>query len=362
MSRTTQAILSTEALLHNVQVIKHHAPAKKIIAMVKANAYGHGLRTVSSKIAPHVDMLGVASVDEALALRRHGVTQKIILMQGIFEPEELQVAADNDFSIVFNHQQQLNWLKKSNINQSITAWIKIDTGIGRLGFSSSEALTAYNLLQSHKFIKKPVGIMSHFACADDRDHPANQRQIKLFDDVINEIDVPHAPKSFCNSAAIFNFPEKHYDYVRPGIALYGASAILGKTANQLMLKPVMSLMTSLISVRMFDKGSPIGYGGRFICPERMPIGIVAMGYGDGYPPTAPNGTPVLIHGKRCGLAGKISMDMMAVDLRPCPHATVGDSVCLWGDELPVEDVALATGFSVWNLLTAVQNRVKFLWH
>lgn len=358
MSRATIAILSTENLLHNLSVIRQQAPQSKVIAMVKANAYGHGIRSVALRLEKHADALGVASIDEAVALRRIGVKAPIVLMEGVFEPDELLIASCERFQVVFHENIQLEWLEQTSLPLPLQAWLKIDTGMGRLGFNQREAEQAYGLLSSSSKIVQPIGIMSHFACSDDRDHPLNQLQIQAFNDFTHNLP---GPKSLHNSAGVFQFPNHTYDYVRPGIALYGASPFKDKSAADLGLKPVMTLQTRLISVRMVSKNSSIGYSARFTCPEDMPIGVISVGYGDGYPRTAQDGTPVLVNNVRCQIVGRISMDMATIDLRPCRDAKIGDPVVLWGEKLPIEEVAAFTHHIPYDLLTAVQSRVKFHW-
>ena len=205
--------------------------------------------------------------------------------------------------------------------------------------------------------------MSHLSCADDYYSTNNNLQIKNFINFIQDpkISKYKSLKSLCNSAGIFNFPDHQYDVVRPGLALYGVSPIIGKKAHDLGLKPVMTLKTKIIAIKRLSKYSLVGYGGRFICPEDLKVAIIAIGYGDGYPRSAIDGTPVLVNGKRCKLIGKVSMDMAAIDLSNCPTATFGDPVVLWGNDLPIEEVASFTQNSVYDLLTAVQHRVKFNW-
>lgn len=360
MSRTAVAILSTENLLHNLEVIKEQAPQSKVIGMVKANAYGHGLRSVSSRLEKHVDMLGVASIDEALILRKIGVQIPIMLAEGVFEPNELLVASTEGFHVVFHEEIQLQWLANLSCPLPIQAWLKIDSGMGRLGFDIGKASDFYNQLSKNRQIAQPIRIMSHFACADEPSNPLNQKQIEAFNHFIQSVP-GKSEYSFCNSAGIFQFPASHYNFVRPGIALYGASPFLDKSAAELNLKPVMTLQTSLIAIKTMPKGSPVGYGARFTCPEDLPVGIIAFGYGDGYPRTARDGTPILVNNTRCKLVGRVSMDMIAVDLRACPHAKVGDPVILWGNGLPIEEVAQFTDNVSYDLLTGVQNRVKFHW-
>lgn len=362
MSRTAVAILSTENLLHNLKVIKGKAPQSKVIAMVKANAYGHGLRSVSSRLEKYVDMLGVASIDEALALRKVGIQIPIILAEGVFEPNELLVASTEGFHVVFHEEIQLQWLSNLSCPLPIQAWLKVDTGMGRLGFSIENASQYYDQLSKSRQIAQPIRIMSHMACADDAMNPLNQQQINAFQAFLQKVSQKGSSEaSLCNSAGVFQFPECHYNFVRPGIALYGASPVLNKTAEDLNLKPVMTLQTSLIATKVIKKGSPVGYGARYICPTDLLVGIVAFGYGDGYPRTTKDGAPILVNNTKCQLIGRVSMDMIAVDLSPCPTAKVGDPVILWGNDLPIEEVAKFTDNVSYDLLTGVQNRVKFHW-
>jgi alanine racemase len=358
MSRTAVAILSTENLLHNLQVLKERAKPAKLMAMIKANAYGHGIRSVALRLEGRVDLLGVACIDEALILRKIGINTPIVLMQGIFEPNELLLAATQNLHVVFNNVTQLEWLKNALLPRPLITWIKINTGMGRLGFNLQDARLAYENLSENKNTQKPIKIMSHFACADDIDHNLNKLQIQNFKEFTKGMQTE---LSLCNSSGIFNFPECLFDYVRPGIALYGVSPIKGKLALDYNLKPVMTLQTSLISVQYLPKGSAIGYQAQYTCPENMPIGIAALGYGDGYPITAKNGTPIIVNNAQCSLLGRVSMDMMAIDLRACVNAKVGDPVILWGDSLPIEEVAKYTANITWDMLTGVQHRVKFLW-
>mgnify|MGYP001573408585 CR=1 FL=1 len=358
MSRTATAILSTENLLHNLQVIKNQVKPSKIIAMVKANAYGHGIRSVGLRLDGQVDMMGVASIDEALALRKAGVKTDILLAEGVFEQNELLIAATEKLHVVFHNQTQMEWLDKSTLPLPIHAWIKIRTGMGRLGFGPNEAHQSYEYLRGHTKTHKPVRVMSHFACADDKKHPLNAQQMDIFKSFIQDVD---SEFSLCNSAGIFNFQDCYYDYVRPGLALYGISPIPEKSALELGLRPVMTLQSSLIAVQRFDKGDSIGYGARRTYDADIPVGIIAFGYGDGYPFTTKDGTPVLVNNIPCPLVGRISMDMMAVDLSACPHAQIGDPVLLWGDKLPLEYIAKHTDHIPWNIITGIQNRVKFMW-
>ncbi|MFA5041416.1 MAG: alanine racemase [Bdellovibrionales bacterium] len=358
MARKTLCTLSTANLLHNLETIKAKTQKAKILAMVKANAYGHGIRSVSQRLQGHVDALGVASIDEGLALRQAGVTTPITLVEGVFAPDELITASEQGFSIVFHSRHQIEWLQQTKLPTKVEAWLKINTGMGRLGFSAEEGSEAMRILSESPSILHPIGIISHFACADEPHHPMNAKQIEAFRAFTKK---HQGPKSFCNSAAIFAFPEMHYDWVRPGLALYGASPLAGISAASLGLKPVMTFTTELIAIQQFKKGEAIGYGAGFTCPEDMTVGIASVGYGDGYPRLVKEGTSVLVGEERCSLVGRIAMDMAAVDLRYCPGAAVGDKVTLWGEGLPVEELAEYSDRVAYDLLTGIQNRVRFEW-
>ncbi|HQU09633.1 MAG TPA: alanine racemase [Opitutales bacterium] len=345
-------------MLNNLAIIKKAAPRSRIMAMVKGNAYGHGIRSVAQRLEPHVDVLGVATWDEALVLKKIGIKVPILLMRGATEANQMIVASKEGIQLVFHNETQLTWLDTLELPAPIHAWLKIDTGMGRLGFSLQDAERAYQRLSQHRQVSKPLRLLSHLACADDLHDPLNEQQKTAFQHLMHRFD---AEFSLCNSAGIFNFPECRYDFVRPGLALYGASPLLNTPASALGLKPVLTLKTQLIAIKKVIKGHSIGYGSTFICPEDMTVGMVAIGYGDGYPRNARQGTPVLIHNIPCPLIGRVSMDLLAVDLRTCADASIGDNAVLWGDGLPIETIATFAQQSPYDLLAGIQNRVKFIW-
>lgn len=358
MARDATATLSTENLLHNLEIIKEQAQDREVIAMIKANAYGHGLRSVAMRLDGKINSFGVASIDEALDLRQVNIKAPITLMSGAFEPDDLRISSQQNFHLIFHEKQQLQWLESTKLANPIKIWLKIDTGMGRLGFNLEEAKKVYNMLSNNPQVIQPIGIISHLSCAEEKDHPLNQIQFKAFREFTKELP---GPKSIANSATIFNFENDLYDMVRPGLSLYGVSPLPLKSAASLNLKPVMTLQTKLVKISHFKKNQTIGYGARFTCPEDMPIGVIAMGYGDGYPRTAKDGTPVLVNNKKCQIIGRVSMDMATIDLRNCPDAKLEDPVILWGDKLPIEEVALHTDHIPYDLICGVQQRVKFFW-
>ena len=257
MARVAIAILSTENLLHNLEVIKKQAQGREVIAMIKANAYGHGLRSVAMRLDGKVASFGVASVDEALALRKVNVKSPITLMSGAFEPDDLLIASCQNFHLIFHEKQQIDWLNNIKLPKPIKVWLKIDTGMGRLGFETEEAQEIYELLSKNPQVIQPIGVMSHLACSEEKDHSLNQIQINSFRNFVAKFS---GPKSLANSGAIYNFVDELYDVVRPGISLYGISPIPNKSAADLGLKPVMTLQTKLVKVSHFKKDKKIGYG------------------------------------------------------------------------------------------------------
>jgi len=353
MSRPTTITIHLNALQHNLQHIKTLAPHSKIIAMVKSNAYGHGIQRIASALS-NADALGVACIEEGMILRNASIRKPIVLMEGLFTEDELISAANNHLTIIVHHIDQVHMLEKNEQLTPLSIWLKVDTGMHRLGFTPAEVQTIYRRLQACSSVKKPIGFMTHFAKADSLDSPMTQQQIDLFNNACAHLE---GPKSLANSAGIIAWPHAHEDWVRPGIMLYGASPFTGHTGEQYGLKPVMSFSSRLIAIHHISSGDSVGYGGHWIAPEDMLIGIVGAGYGDGYPRHAKNGTPVLVNGIKCQLVGRVAMDMLAVDLRDIPFAKVGDPVLLWGPHLPVEEIAHCSGTIGYELLTRITQRV-----
>jgi len=360
MSRATQALIDLSALRHNLQRVKQLAPKSKIIAVIKADGYGHGLLRVA-KALDAADCFGVASLDEALQLRSKNIRKTVVLLEGVFETSEFSKAGLQNAEVVIHHISQLDMLEEyartaSSAASRISVWLKIDTGMHRLGFPPDIVQIAWQRLQAIPLVKE-VYLMTHLANADDTSDKTTEQQLKDFDTATQGFQ---APKSIANSGGIIGWPASHADYVRPGIMLYGVTPFNEGTGLDYDLKPVMTLSSELIAVNYFRKGSKIGYGGTFTCPEDMPVGVVAIGYGDGYPRHAKSGTPVLVNGLRTQLIGRVSMDMICVDLREQPDAKVGDPVVLWGDGLPVEEVARGADTIGYELLCHVTQRVKFV--
>lgn len=349
MSRPAKIIIDPVALLHNVGRVREMAPRSRIIAMVKSYAYGHGLEQIAGILHEHVDALGVACIEEGIALRGAGLTSiPIILMEGVFHGSELEPAMQHHFTLVVHRQGQIDMLEKFPHPHSFDVWLKINTGMNRLGFDPRHAEAAWLRLMSCPRVRKPIGLMSHFAETSEPNSPGMQRQLALFNKISTNL---HGPRSLAKSAAVLDSPETHMEWLRPGIILYGVSPWPDRTGRDHGLLPVMTFCSELIAVHHVQKNEKIGYGGTYSCPEDMRVGVVAAGYGDGYPQHAANGTPVLVNGQICPLIGRVSMDMLTVDLRTQPEARTGDPVVLWGKGLPVEHVAQHCNSSAYELLT-----------
>ena len=352
MTRPARALLSAQALRHNLAQVRARAPRAKIIAVVKANAYGHGLAWAARTLA-EADAFGVAAAEEGLQLRAAGVIKPICLLEGFFGPEELPLIAQHGFVSAIHREGQLQMLEAAQGVAPLTVWLKIDTGMHRLGFAPEAVADALRRLQSCVAVRE-VRVMSHFANADDTNDPMTREQLQRLQ---AKIAGRGLEASIANSAGIVAWPDSHLDWVRPGIMLYGGAPLAQMPAQAFSLKPVMTLTTALIAVSRYRKGDPIGYSGQYRCPEDMPVGVAAIGYGDGYPRRMPAGTPVLVNGKRVPLAGRVSMDMITLDLRSQPNAKVGDPVVLWGEGLPVDEIAELAGTVSYELFCQVTPRV-----
>lgn len=356
MSRATTAEINISALHHNLNRVRQIAPHSKIIAMVKADGYGHGMLRIAEHL-PEVDAFGVACLEEAVLLRDAGIAQTIILMEGFYRPTELDTISKLNFEIVVHEPHQVETLLKTKLTKPLNIWLKIDTGMHRLGFPPEKTLDLYQSLNSNPQISK-INLMTHFSDADHLEKSKTQNQIELFHSTVKDLSVD---TSLCNSAGILGWPQAHANWVRPGLMLYGVSPFKNKTGMEHDLKPVMTLRSDIMAIHDCQKGDAIGYGERFICPESMRIGIIALGYGDGYPYHAPNGTPILIETtkKAVPLIGSVSMDMLAVDLRQARDVAIDDAVILWGDGLPVEIIAQHAQTIPYELLCNIKRRVRF---
>ncbi len=350
MSRPTRAIIDIAALRANLQRVQACAPMSSIMAVIKANAYGHGAIRIAAILEANIEAFAVRSLEEALQLREAGIKKTIVLLEGFFHSDELSDIIQHDLQIVIHTPKQFEYLVKSDFKKPIGIWLKVDSGMHRLGFSPNEVEPIYKLLKQYPHIAHPIRLVSHLACADDRQNPTTEQQTRVFMALARTLNIE---VSLANSAGILAWPHTHADWVRPGIMLYGVSPFPDSIAKTEGLQPVMQLQSALISVKRIRKGESIGYGATWTCPQSMPVGVIAVGYADGYPRHAPSGTPVLVNGRRVPLVGRVSMDMITVDLRTQPNARVGDPVVLWGKNLPVEEVASLAGTIGYELLCNV---------
>jgi alanine racemase len=353
--RPIQATISHSALAHNLNVVKQRAPNAKIMAVVKANGYGHGLINVAQGLSD-TNGFAVLGLNEAIDLREAGFEQTILLLEGVFISDEVQLASGFNIDIVVHSVPQIEMLERAKLARKINIHLKMNTGMNRLGFTPSEYLGAFNRLKACKNVAE-ITLMTHFATADEDIGIAEPLQ--RFQNTVKNLK---QPLSLANSAAILRHPEAHADWVRPGIMLYGATPISGNLGHgtpavAFDLKPAMQFTSEIIAVQTLEKGDSVGYGNRFTATQKTRIGVVACGYADGYPRHSPSGTPIAVNGKLTKTLGRVSMDMLFCDLTNLPEANIGAPVELWGNLVPVDAVAEMSGTVGYELLCAVSRRV-----
>lgn len=348
-----RAEVSTSALRHNLARIRQLAPGSRVMAVVKANAYGHGL-VDTARCLTDVDAFGVARLAEALALRISGISNPILLLEGVFEAGQLHEVAAQSLQIVVHCEEQLAHLEQVAPAQPLVVWLKIDTGMNRLGFRPEQVPSVLARLDALAPRIAELRVMTHFASADEADSDLTARQVELF----NALTAQRGwARSLCNSAGVFAHAEAHAEWVRPGLALYGVSPFPELLGSQLGLRPAMRLVSTVIALRQVRQGEGVGYGSTWHAPRDTRVAIVAAGYGDGLPRSLPQGTPVWLNGRIAGVVGRVSMDMLAVDVGSLPAVHVGDEVVLWGAELPVEQIAAHANTIPYELLCGVSQRV-----
>lgn len=353
------ATIDLGAIQHNLRQVRRYAPGSKVMAAIKADAYGHGMVPVARALeAVQVDAFAVACMEEAMQLRRARVITPIAVLEGIISSEEAALAVYEQLQIVVHDHWQLDLFEQLPESSEVSLWFKLDSGMHRLGFPLSDIPRLIALLKRRPRWKF-MGWVTHLASADEPDNPLTHQQVTCFNDALQGL--PGA-RSIANSAGILAWPEARADWVRPGLMLYGASPIAGKTGVELGLRPAMTLRSRIIAIREYAAGEPIGYAQTYRCPERMPIGVIAVGYADGVHRSLINGTPLLVHGQRVPIAGRVSMDMITVDLRKTPDARVGDAVCIWGEGLPAEEIAHYAGTISYELFCGLTQRVLFVHH
>ncbi|WP_127470886.1 alanine racemase [Thiomicrorhabdus aquaedulcis] len=352
--RPAKALIDCSALKHNLALIKSLAPHSKVLAVIKANGYGHGMHRVAQQLVK-ADGFGVASMDEAIYLRQQGFLHRILLLEGVFSEAELHLAAQHRIDVVVHASHQLHWLLDNTFENTINVWIKVDTGMHRLGFLPDEVPNVLSKLQP--LVKRyPIHVMTHLASADEDSLQAQQftqQQLSCFASLFNHLNYP---KSVVNSAGVQKLVQAQFDWIRPGILLYGAGNL-----QQLDARAVMTLSSEIIALKWISAGESVGYGNAWTAQNTTLVGVVAMGYGDGYPRHAPSGTPLWIKGQRVALIGRVSMDMIMIDLTTmAEHVALGDVVECWGKNVSVDEVARYAGTIGYELLCGVTQRVPMI--
>ena len=353
MPRPTKATINVAHLKHNLAFVRSRVGNASIFAVVKANAYGHGVERAARAFSA-ADGLALLEIDAAVEMRAAGYAKRIVLLEGVFDVADLHTAAAHDLALVVHSAEQLRMLDAAPPAARYDVLLKVNSGMNRLGFTPHAAGIALAQLKNHRVVCN-LTLMTHFASADGAHGVAWQTQ--EFERVAHGHGLA---RTLANSAALLRYPDTHADWVRPGIMLYGCSPFADLTAAQLGLKPAMTLASELIAVRTLAAGERLGYSGTYVAPAAVRVGIVACGYADGYPRHAPTGTPILVGGRRTCTLGLVAMDMLAVDLSSMPEAHVGTPVTLWGEGLSADEVAASSGTVSYELLCAVAARVPIV--
>ena len=358
MSRTTVATIHMGALRHNLARVRKLAGDAKVMAVVKADAYGHGLERVARALDADAEAFAVAAIADGLRLRAAGHKQRIVVLSGPDTPSDIAEMQRLQLDALIHHDEQLPWLAKADpVRGRLRVWVKIDTGMHRLGFAPDRAGEVHAALRAMPAVDDEVGLMTHFASSEDFQGEDTALQIARFREVTEGLS---GPRALSNSAAVLGWPDARADWVRTGGILYGLSVVDGKSGADFGFRPAMTLTTRLVAINRLARGERVGYNGTYECPEDMAVGVAAIGYGDGYPRSAVIGTPVLVNGLRASIVGRVSMDLITIDLRNVPAARVGDRVTLWGEGLPVETVAAAAGTISYDLTCGMTRRVLFV--
>jgi len=353
MTPVVRAIVDTAALRHNLGRVREIAPGCPVLAVIKANAYGHGIVPAAVALAG-ADGFAVARLEEGIALREAGLAHRILLLEGVFGAEQLRLAAHHDFELMVHETEQLALLEAGDGGRRFRVWFKVDTGMNRLGFKPKQVPAALERLRACAAVAGPPTLVTHFADADDPDPTRTLEQLRQFRDLV---DGQPGELSIANSAGLIACEQARTGWVRPGLMLYGVSPFPSGHGEELGLVPAMTLVSRVIAVKEIERGERVGYGGTWQAPRRTRLAIAACGYGDGYPRNTASGTAVRVGGQRAGIVGRVSMDMIAIDVTDLPPVSVGDEVTLWGPGLPVEDVARGAGTIPYELVCGVSQRV-----
>lgn len=358
LARPLRARIHLDAVRHNYRQAKHLASPARALAVIKANGYGHGAVALAQALTDEADGFAVACVDEALELRESGIRNPILLLEGVFHPDEIAVVDQAGLWMAVHCREQLEWVLASRPSRPLICWLKMDSGMHRVGLAPDDFAASHARLAACPHVGKIVA-MSHFARADEPEHPYTVHQIAVFEQGLAGLALP---RSLANSAGILAWPQTHGDWIRPGIMLYGLSPLPGAHPHAAGLRPAMTLESALISVRDLQPGEPVGYGGRFVCERPTRVGVAAIGYADGYPRHARDGTPVAVNGQRTRLIGRVSMDMITLDLTDLPDARPGDPVELWGTTISAHEVAESSDTIAYQLFTGISRRVPLFHH
>ncbi|SCK10396.1 alanine racemase [Variovorax sp. HW608] len=350
MTRPTQAIIDLQALRYNYALARQRHGGRAL-AVLKANAYGHGATQCARALSGLADGFAVAFVEEAVSLRKAGIGAPILLLEGAFGADDLDLAHANGLWVVVHQESQLRMIEAARHLRDLNVWLKVNSGMGRAGFAPGDIAAAYARLKANGRVSE-LTLMTHFARADEPDSDATAQQTRVFDAATAGLP---GDRSLCNSAGLLQWECARRDWGRPGILLYGADPMPKGDSG---LKPVMTLCSEIFAVRELRPGDVLGYGGTFIAKQPTRVGIVAIGYADGYPRTAPTGTPVRVDGQPACTVGRVSMDMLTVDITHLPTAGIGSAVELWGNQVDVNVVARAAGTIPYELLCNVK-RVRF---
>ncbi|HTV96969.1 MAG TPA: alanine racemase [Steroidobacteraceae bacterium] len=354
MTPMVSATIDTGALRENLRRIRQWAPRSRVMAVIKANAYGHGLIAVARALA-EADSFAVARVDEGLTLRMAGVQKRIVLLEGVFDRGQLDSAAAAGFELVVHTGEQIELLRQAAAGDPFKVWLKLDTGMNRLGFKGAAFEAALEALRALPRVQSPVNLFTHLASADVPDSPSTAEQLARF--AAATASLP-GERSIANSAGMLGYPEAQADWVRPGLLLYGVSPFDGSIGADYGLKAAMTLKSHLIAIKDLAPGERVGYGGNWTAVRPTRLAVAAVGYGDGYPRSLGSGSPVLVNGERVPLAGRVSMDMIGIDVTDLPRPPrLGDPVILWGSGLPVEEIAVWADTIPYELLCGISQRV-----
>jgi alanine racemase len=354
MARPSKAIINLAAVKHNYQIAKNLAPDSQCLAVVKANAYGHGAVAIASALEPLAPAFGVACIEEADELRAAGIKKPILLLAGVFTADEVVLAEQKNYWLMVHTDEQVAAILSTKLSGPIKVWLKIDTGMHRLGFAPKTISSVYNSLKSSVNVDDEIVLATHLACGEQLDNTFSKKQIECFKNTVSNIN---APLSIANSPGLLGWPEARAEWNRPGYMLYGNSPFSGPHKQADKLQHVMTLKSEVIALRSIAAGETVGYSATWTANRSSKVATVAVGYGDGYPRHAPSGTPVLVNGSRAELVGRVSMDMITVDVTDLQSVMIGDEVILWGDELTANEVASWVDTIGYEVLTRMPLRI-----